>query len=377
MIELALEPFRVLRREREGGGCARARVRGPFADGRYEIDCDLAALRRHGSERESDGERDDADDAASKWPHGTTGREQPPWSLELEAGDVALGTVEVVTCRAATRRIAGGSSYKPRTRLPRYSLAFLALPAQRCSAPSSFEAHACAASSPTTSAAESARRSDRMRSSQRNASTHNPCSAFATRISLLISPLAVEPVEQTEQRADLTGQARGSVADPRQGLEQLVRVLDPVGDRIRRRLQVLYCLGVTGCWSLPPPQARCARLLRSWRLRLVGLRGVGREVSERPGVGADLERIPAYRSRPGDGGSSAHLISGRTGGRRLPVWKHGHPPRRPRGLSCRRLRARARTRSPASRSPAPRCAHRRRRSSRRSRASARGRPWFV
>ena len=25
-----------------------------------------------------DGERDDADDAGNEWPHGTTGREQPP-----------------------------------------------------------------------------------------------------------------------------------------------------------------------------------------------------------------------------------------------------------------------------------------------------------
>ena len=56
-------------------------------------------------------------------------------------------------------------------------------------------------------------------------------------------------------------------------------------------------------------------------------------MSERPGVGADLERIPAYRSRPGDGSSSAHLISGRTRLAPSSPWKHlilvwssGHEP---------------------------------------------------
>ena len=115
-----------------------------------------------------------------------------------------------------------------------------------------------------SSAAESARRSDRMRSSQRNASTHNPCSAFATRISSSYR-LAVEPVEQTEQRADLTGQeTRVELLTLGTALNNLFACSTRSVTASAGRLQVLYCLERCN-WLLvsTPSASACARLLRS------------------------------------------------------------------------------------------------------------------
>ena len=94
------------------------------------------------SERDSeDGERCGAHDAGDEWTDRAAGREKVPWRLELDgACDVPAGTVEVVTRRAATRCIAE-LLVEPDAR-PSCSPAFFALPTQRCSAPSSFNAHA-------------------------------------------------------------------------------------------------------------------------------------------------------------------------------------------------------------------------------------------
>ena len=93
---------------------------------------------------------------------------------------------------------------------------------------------------------------------------------------LLLVPLfAIETVEQAEERPDLIRQ-EARVEEPilGHGLEQLVGVLDPIGDRVGGVLQFLdrldQCRRLPACILFRERRAQGCRVLA--RLRLVGLR---------------------------------------------------------------------------------------------------------
>jgi hypothetical protein len=92
---------------------------------------------------------------------------------------------------------------------------------------------------------------------------------------LVVAPFAVEPVEQAEQGTDLACQEI-AVEQPilGQGLEQLVCMLDPVGDRVRCVLQLLDRLEwrVWLAWFIRLRERRPQRCRVPPRLRLVGSR---------------------------------------------------------------------------------------------------------